>query len=252
MDAGRVPVLEFRGVTVGEPGGPVELADISFMLRAGEILGIAGVEGNGQRVIADLLSGLRNQVSGEVLLFGEEVEVGRPGAAIGAGIAVIPEDRHDSGIVLGMTVAENLMMADPGAFANRGVIDRTAMDAMARGLIERFAIMCTGPDAPMWTLSGGNQQRVVLAREITASTKVLVAAQPTRGLDVGAIEYMTDQLRRVAATGVGILLISSELDEILELADRIAVVFRGQVTGEMERSEATREKIGRLMGGDVT
>jgi len=131
------------------------------------------------------------------------------------------------------------------------VIDRAAMGEMARGLIERFAIMCTGPNAPMWTLSGGNQQRVVLAREITASPKVLVAAQPTRGLDVGAIEYMTDQLRQVASTGVGILLISSELDEILELADRIVVLYRGEMTGEMSRSEATREKIGRLMGGDL-
>jgi simple sugar transport system ATP-binding protein len=103
----------------------------------------------------------------------------------------------------------------------------------------------------MWSLSGGNQQRVVLARELTADPTVLVAAQPTRGLDVGAIEYMTDQLRQAAESGVGILLISSELDEILELADRIVVIFRGQVTGEMARSEATREKIGLLMGGDL-
>jgi simple sugar transport system ATP-binding protein len=103
----------------------------------------------------------------------------------------------------------------------------------------------------MWTLSGGNQQRVVLAREITAAPNVLVAAQPTRGLDVGAIEYMTDQLRQVAASGVGILLISSELDEILELADRIVVIYRGRMIGEMTRSDATREKIGLLMGGDL-
>jgi simple sugar transport system ATP-binding protein len=251
-DTRPAPVLEFRGVTVAESRGFVELEDLSLVLRAGEILGVAGVEGNGQRVIADLLSGLRSQTSGDVLVSGEVIDVGRLGATIRAGVAVIPEDRHDSGIVLGMTVAENLMLADPAAIADRGVIDRAAMGEMARGLIERFAIMCTGPNAPMWTLSGGNQQRVVLAREITASPKVLVAAQPTRGLDVGAIEYMTDQLRQVASTGVGILLISSELDEILELADRIVVLYRGEMTGEMSRFEATREKIGRLMGGDLT
>ena len=149
-----------------------------------------------------------------------------------------------------MTVAENLMLSDPSGLSSRGVIDRAGVDEMSRDLIDRFAIMCTGPDAPMWTLSGGNQQRVVLAREITAAPKVLVAAQPTRGLDVGAIEYVTDQLRQVAASGVGILLISSELDEILELADRIVVIYRGRMTGEMTRSAASREKIGLLMGGD--
>jgi len=212
---------------------------------------MAGVEGNGQRVIADLLSGLRNRSGGEILVNGSVVDVSQPGSAMDAGIAVIPEDRHDSGIVLEMTVAENLMLSDPSGMSSHGVIDGLRREKMAADLIERFAIMCTGPDAPMWTLSGGNQQRVVLAREIAAEPTVLVAAQPTRGLDVGAIEYMTDQLRQAAGSGVGILLISSELDEILELADRILVIYRGQVTGEMTRSEATREKIGRLMGGDI-
>lgn len=248
--AERPPVLEFRHVEVRESGGSMELDDLTFDLGAGEILGVAGVEGNGQRVIADLLSGLRSQSKGEIAVSGVTVDVSRHGATIEAGIAVIPEDRHDSGIVLEMTVAENLMLSDPSGFSSRGVIDRAGVDEMSRDLIDRFAIMCTGPDAPMWTLSGGNQQRVVLAREITAAPKVLVAAQPTRGLDVGAIEYVTDQLRQVAASGVGILLISSELDEILELADRIVVIYRGRMTGEMTRSAASREKIGLLMGGD--
>ena len=248
---GSLPVLEFRNVEVRESGGSLELDDLTFSLGTGEILGMAGVEGNGQRVIADLLSGLRNRSGGEILVNGSVVDVSQPGSAMDAGIAVIPEDRHDSGIVLEMTVAENLMLSDPSGMSSHGVIDGLRREKMAADLIERFAIMCTGPDAPMWTLSGGNQQRVVLAREIAAEPTVLVAAQPTRGLDVGAIEYMTDQLRQAAGSGVGILLISSELDEILELADRILVIYRGQVTGEMTRSEATREKIGRLMGGDI-
>jgi len=245
------PVLEFRKIEVREPGGSMELDDLTFSLKPGEILGLAGVEGNGQRVIADLLSGLRRPSSGEILVDGVEVDVSQAGAALRAGIAVIPEDRHDSGIVLEMSVAENLMLSDQSGMATRGIINGAALAVAASDLIDRFSIMCTGPDALMWTLSGGNQQRVVLAREITADPAVLVAAQPTRGLDVGAIEYMTDQLRRVARSGVGILLISSELDEILELADRIVVIFMGQVTGEMARSEANREKIGRLMGGDL-
>lgn len=245
------PVLEFRNVEVREPGGSMELDDLTFSLGPGEILGLAGVEGNGQRVVADLLSGLRRPSSGEILVDGVEVDVSQAGAALRAGIAVIPEDRHDSGIVLEMSVAENLMLSNQSGVSTRGVIDGAALAAAASDMIDRFSVMCTGPAAPMWTLSGGNQQRVVLAREITADPTVLVAAQPTRGLDVGAIEYMTDQLRQVAGSGVGILLISSELDEILEMADRIVVIFGGQLTGEMVRSEATREKIGRLMGGDL-
>ena len=248
---GHTPVLEFRKVEVREPGGSMELDDLTFSLQAGEILGLAGVEGNGQRVIADLLSGLRRQSSGEILVDGVLVDVGQLGSALRAGVAVIPEDRHDSSVVLEMTVAENLMLSDQSGMSTRGIIDGAALTKASSDLIDRFAIMCTGPDAPMWSLSGGNQQRVVLARELTADPTVLVAAQPTRGLDVGAIEYMTDQLRQAAESGVGILLISSELDEILELADRIVVIFRGQVTGEMARSEATREKIGLLMGGDL-
>ena len=245
------PVLEFRNVEVREPGGSMELDDLTLSLGPGEILGLAGVEGNGQRVVADLLSGLRRPSSGEIFVDGVEVDVSQAGAALRAGIAVIPEDRHDSGIVLEMSVAENLILSNQSGMSTRGIIDGVALAAAASDMIDRFSIMCTGPAAPMWTLSGGNQQRVVLAREITADPTVLVAAQPTRGLDVGAIEYMTDQLRQVAGSGVGILLISSELDEILEMADRIVVIFGGQLTGEMVRSEATREKIGRLMGGDL-
>ena len=245
------PVLEFRNVEVREPGGSMELDDLTLSLGPGEILGLAGVEGNGQRVVADLLSGLRRPSSGEIFVDGVEVDVSQAGAALRAGIAVIPEDRHDSGIVLEMSVAENLILSNQSGMSTRGIIDGVALAAAASDMIDRFSIMCTGPAAPMWTLSGGNQQRVVLAREITADPTVLVAAQPTRGLDVGAIEYMTDQLRQVAGSGVGILLISSELDEILEMADRIVVIFGGQLTGEMVRSEGTREKIGRLMGGDL-
>ena len=246
-----VPALELRHLEVREPGRMPEIDDLTMEVQPGEIFGLAGVEGNGQSVLVDLLSGLRTMSAGEIRVSGTVIDPSRIGVANDAGIAVIPEDRHDSGIVLEMTVAENLMLSDPSRFATSGLIDKTGVREEAQRLIELFDIMCTGPEAPMWTLSGGNQQRVVLARELASEPVVLVAGQPTRGLDVGAIEYMSDRLRRVADSGVGIVLISSELDEIFELADRIAVIYRGQITGLMHRSVATRERVGLLMGGDL-
>ena len=133
----------------------------------------------------------------------------------------------------------------------RGVIDLDQLNDRAASLITEFDISCSGPDAPMWSLSGGNQQRVVLARELSHDPAVLIAAQPTRGLDVGAIEYMTDRLRRVAEDGVAILLISSELEEILDLSHRLAVLFRGGVIGEMDRNSVDLDRLGLLMGGQA-
>ena len=164
------------------------------------------------------------------------------------GVAVIPEDRHESGVVLGMTVAENLLFSNLEEGYSHGLLNKARRDKRAQELIEKFEISCTGPDAPLWSLSGGNQQRVVLARETSDKPIVLVAAQPTRGLDVGAIEYMTQQLRDLAESGVGVLLISSELDEILSLADRVGVIFRGELVASMDRKDADRERLGLLMG----
>jgi simple sugar transport system ATP-binding protein len=169
-----------------------------------------------------------------------------------AGIGVIPEDRHDSGVVLDMTVAENLVLVDQSNVANRGLIDRHVLEAFAIELIEQFGILCSGPHAPMWSLSGGNQQRVVLARELAQHPLVLVAAQPTRGLDVGAIEYMGERLTAAAEAGVAVLLISSELEEILDLSHRIVVMHSGRIVGEMSRADVDIELLGLLMGGAAT
>ena len=168
-----------------------------------------------------------------------------------AGVGVIPEDRHDSGVVLDMSIAENMALIDAPEFRRNGLLRSADLRRRAERLIDDFEISCSGPDAPLSSLSGGNQQRVVLARELSASPSVLVAAQPTRGLDVGAIEYMTDRLRRAAEDGVGILLISSELEEILDLAHRIVVISDGRVIGEMSRAEADLDRIGMLMGGQA-
>ncbi len=242
------PVLQIVDALAGVRSVPI-LDRLSLEVRAGEILGIAGVEGNGQRPLGDLLSSLVPLRSGRVLVDGVEVSTRKPGAMARAGIGVIPEDRHDSGIVLDMSVAENLVMIEPAAFATNGVLDADEMRTRAERLIDEFEIQCSGPDAPLWSLSGGNQQRVVLARELDHHPKVLVAAQPTRGLDVGAIEYMTGRLRDAAAAGVAVLLISSELEEILDLSDRIAVMSRGRIVGEMARGEADLERLGLMMGG---
>jgi simple sugar transport system ATP-binding protein len=243
------PVLAVRGARATGAGGRVLLDGLDVEVRAGEVVGVAGVEGNGQRALVDVLSNLLPLDQGTIEVGGAPVSDRRAGALAAAGVGVIPEDRYDSGCALGMSVAENLFLSRPDRVARRGVLRRSAMRHEAARLIARYAISCAGPDAPMWSLSGGNQQRVVLARELDCGPKVLVASQPTHGLDVGAIEYVTERLRDVAAGGVGVLLISTEIEEILALADRVLVIYRGRIVGEMARAEVDLEQLGILMGG---
>lgn len=241
-------VLAVEGAVLDRHGHRV-LDGLDIDVRLGEIVGVAGVEGNGQVELADVLSSLVALDQGTVIVDGAVVPTGRAGAMGRAGVGMIPEDRHDAGCVLDMTVAENLALGQVGVGTSLRRTDRAAMNADALRLIDDFEIHCSGPDAAFHSLSGGNQQRVVLARELSARPKVLVAAQPTRGLDVGAIEFMGDQLRSAADSGVGVLLISSELDEILHLADRILVMHSGRIVGAMNRADADIERIGLLMGG---
>jgi simple sugar transport system ATP-binding protein len=249
-DAAEAPVvLEVRNAVVTSRDGHRKLDGLSIKVRAGEIVGLAGVEGNGQRQLADVLSSLIHLDEGEVLVSGTAVRTDRPGAIGKAGVAVIPEDRHDSGCVLDLSVAENLSMVDLPSVSTRGVIDRQRLEARAVQLMGEFGISARSPHAPMRSLSGGNQQRVVLARELSTDPIVLVAAQPTRGLDVGAIEYMTERLRAAAADGVGILLISTELEEVLSLAHRICVIHDGKVVDEMMHHETDLERLGLALGG---
>jgi simple sugar transport system ATP-binding protein len=252
VDVEEAPVaLELQDLRLRSRDGRVLLDDLSLQVRRGEVLGVAGVEGNGQRPLADVLSSLIPLDGGRVIVDGLRVSTRSAGAMARAGIGVIPEDRHDSGVVLDMTVEENLFLVDTHRVARRGIIDLNQMRDRSADLIREFDISCSGPDAPMWSLSGGNQQRVVLARELSHDPSVLVAAQPTRGLDVGAIEYMTDRLRRAAEAGVAVLLISSELEEILDLSHRVAVLYRGRVIGEMPREQVDLDRLGLLMGGQA-
>jgi simple sugar transport system ATP-binding protein len=223
---------------------------VSLTVRAGEIVGIAGVEGNGQSELIEAITGLRHPESGEVAVAGQVVS--RPSARrmLDAGVGHIPEDRQRRGLVLEFSIAENIALHDynrPPA-ARFGWLFPRRLIARARALIREFDIRGGGPQTPGGALSGGNQQKVVAAREIARDPKVLVAAQPTRGLDVGAIEYLHRRLIEERDEGRAILLISLELDEVLSLSDRILVMYEGHVVGDHEPG-VTEEEIGLEMLG---
>jgi simple sugar transport system ATP-binding protein len=242
------PALRIRDAVVTKRGVRT-LDHLSLDVYAGEIVGVAGVEGNGQADLVDVLGSLVTLDRGAVEVHGEEIPTGRAGAMNAAGIALIPEDRHASGCVLDLSVAENLWLSRLAAGRALGRVDRGERRRYAEQMIADYGISCAGPDAPFASLSGGNQQRVVLAREMSGRPSVLVAAQPTRGLDVGAIEFMGQRLRAAADDGIAVLLISSELEEILFLADRVVVIHAGSIRGEMPRGDVDIDRIGMLMGG---
>ncbi|MFJ9381358.1 ABC transporter ATP-binding protein [Streptomyces sp. NPDC101455] len=244
------PVLRLAGLTV-ERGGVQVLEGVDLSVGAGEICALYGVEGSGQAMLGEVLSGLVLPTGGTIEIAGREVDVTRPGALGKAGLGIVPEDRHQSGVVLDMSVTENLTMKSLDRFSGRFLLRRRAMAAEARRLVDEFNIVAPSLDAPVRSLSGGNQQRVVLARELSGHTSVLVAAQPTHGLDVGAIEDMYARLRRAAAEGVGVLLISTELEEVMALATWIAVISSGRISGALPVSEATPERLGMLVGGEA-
>jgi simple sugar transport system ATP-binding protein len=243
--------LGLHGLCVRGPDGRVLLDDLCLEVAPGEIVGLYGVEGNGQATLGDLLGGLVEPHAGEVQVSGRTVPLDRVGALHQAGIGVIPEDRHRSGVVLDMSVADNLVMTDLNRVSGRLLLRRGQIRAHAAELVERFAISTPSIDTPLRNLSGGNQQRVVLARELSANPTVLVAAQPTHGLDVGAIEDMYEQLRSAAKLGVAILLISTELEEVMALADRIAVISSGGITGVLDVADASPLRLGMLVGGEA-
>lgn len=244
------PALQIRNAKATDKAGRRLLDSLSLEVRKGEIVGVAGVEGNGQTALDHLLSSLLKLDSGCVEVAGREVPTGVPGAFVKAGVGVVSEDRHDTGCIMDMSLCENLYLSHPkDAVRGYGVMNRAAMSHRAAELIDDYHITASGPDAPMWSLSGGNQQRVVLARELSHKPKVLLASQPTRGLDVGAVEYFLEQFRQAAEDGIAVLLVSHELEEILELAHRIAVIYNGKIVGEMTRQGLDMQRLGMLMGG---
>jgi simple sugar transport system ATP-binding protein len=244
-------VLEMDHVSARGDFGTEALKEVSLAVHAGEVVGIAGVAGNGQRELAEVVAGLRSFTHGSIRYAGERVAAGAPRAVIDRGVAYIPEDRMGTGVSPHLSVTENLIMKSyrRGAPHAGPVLRMRQADAQAVQLMERFDIRAPGPRTPVRQLSGGNVQKVVLARELSSNPRLVVAASPTRGLDVGATEYVDRVLVDAAAGGAGILLISEDLDEIMELSDRIAVLYEGRVVGVVDASHATYEQLGLMMAG---
>ena len=246
--------LRVERLNVRNPKGLLGVKDLSLELRAGEILGICGIDGNGQSELIGALTGLVRPESGRILLEGQDITHLPVKRRTRAGLGHIPEDRHKHGLVLDFRLDENLVLHryDQPPFARLGVLDGAAIRANAERLIGEFDVRCAqGPATPARSMSGGNQQKAILAREIDQSPEVLVVAQPTRGLDVGAIEFVHRRLVAERAKGRAILLVSLELDEILDLSDRIAVLYGGEIVGVVQASETNANELGCLMSGSV-
>ncbi len=245
------PVLEVEGVSAEGDRGTLALHDVTLSVRAGEIVGIAGVAGNGQRELAETIAGIRPRKGGEVRMLGRALRSGDPRSAISRRIAYIPEDRLGTGVAPGLSIASNVVLKSyRGRDVSRGPMLRFgAIRELARRLIEQYDVRTSGPEVPAWQLSGGNLQKVVLGREFSGDPLLLIAAAPTRGLDVAAIATVHSYLRDAAAKGVAVLLLSEDLDEIFVLADRVAVMYEGRIAGERYVATATVEELGLLMAG---
>ena len=244
-------VLEVRDLLVVDETNRPRVDHVSFEVRAGEIVGIAGVQGNGQTEVIEAIVGLRPVESGSISISGKDLTSASPRAVHAAGVAHIPENRQEQGLILDFTVAENVVLDSyyTPEFSHRLSMDWGAARRRAEALIDEYDVRAGGPDALVSTLSGGNQQKLIVAREIDRDLALTIAAQPTRGVDVGSIEHIHQQLVKERDAGSALLLISTELDEIMNLSDRILVMFRGQVVAERTPAETSTTELGLLMAG---
>jgi simple sugar transport system ATP-binding protein len=242
----RVAALRVRDLRAA--GRAVEaLRGVSFEVASGEILGVAGVSGNGQTELVEVLAGMRRPDGGSVLVGGKELAGASPSRVVAAGVGRIPEDRHAS-LVPELSVALNLVLERIDDFRDRGRLDDRRIRAHAEDLISRFSIRAR-PDDRVATLSGGNVQKVLLARVLSRDPRVVVVSQPTRGLDIGATEYVRSELLARREAGAAVLLVSEDLDELLALSDRLIVMYEGRIVGEMRAGEADPDRLGLLMAG---
>ena len=244
-------VLEVEGLTVLDDRRQVAVDGVDLAVRAGEIVTVAGVQGNGQTELVRALTGLAHVISGRVRVGGEDVTGASPRRVLAAGVGHVPEDRQRDGMVSDLTVAENMALDTyfQAPFARGPILDPGRMRKEAARLIRDFDVRTPSPDLPAANLSGGNQQRMIVAREFSRPARLLIASQPTRGLDVGSIQYIHSELVRIRDRGTAVLLVSSDLDEVFALGDRIAVMFRGRILGVFESGALSRERIGLLMAG---
>jgi len=244
-------VLNVENLVALDLRNQIAVDGISFDVRAGEILGVAGVQGNGQTELVEVVTGLRESQSGKITLLGQEITHTTPRRITELGSAHVPEDRQRDGLVLSFSVADNLMLNTyyQKPFTKGVVLQQGAIMEYATRLIEQFDIRTPSANNMASSLSGGNQQKVIVAREFSRPIKFMVASQPTRGLDVGSIEYIHGRILAKRDEGCAVLLVSSELDEIMALADRIAVMYRGKVIDILEAGKVTKEEVGLLMAG---
>lgn len=246
-------ILEVENLRVLDPIGAIAVDNMSFNVHAGEVVGIAGVQGNGQTELVRALTGLLQSVDGNIRLCGQDITRLSPRKITEIGSAHIPEDRQKDGLVLGFPVSDNLVLnmyyLEP--FSKSIWMDQKEILENGNKLVENFDIRTPNVNTPASNLSGGNQQKVIVAREFSRPIKFLVASQPTRGLDVGSIEYIHERLIQKRDEGCAVLLVSTELDEIMQLSDRIAVVYRGKILGILDAKNATKELVGLLMAGII-
>jgi ABC-type uncharacterized transport system ATPase subunit len=245
------PILRVSELQVSDESGGAAVNGISFEVHAGEILGVAGVQGNGQTELVEALTGLRRVTAGEVSILGVPTTKATPRRILELGVAHVPEDRQRDGLVLSYPLVDNLVLNTYylPPFARGFLIDEAALVAAAAERIEQFDVMAAGVFAPASTLSGGNQQKLIIAREFSRPIHLLIASQPTRGLDVGATEYTHQRILEKREQGCAILLVSPELDEVMALSDRIAVMYEGKIMDILPAGEASREELGLLMTG---
>jgi simple sugar transport system ATP-binding protein len=244
-------ILEVEDLHVHDDRHLPAVDGVSFNIRAGEVLGVAGVQGNGQTELVEALTGLRAIEAGLINLLGRDIVGASPRRVRELGSAHVPEDRQRDGLILSFSVADNMVLNtyyEPPFASGIGLrIAKIAETAAER--VERFDVRTPGIQVPVANLSGGNQQKVIVAREFSRPIKLLIASQPTRGLDVGSVEYIHGQILQKRSDGCAVLLVSPELDEVMALSDRIAVMFEGKIIAILPAREATRERLGLLMAG---
>jgi simple sugar transport system ATP-binding protein len=257
LDVNRKPadaknvVLNVQSLSVIDDRNQLAVDDVSFEVRAGEILGLAGVQGNGQTELVEALTGLRSVFEGTIEVNGQQAQNLPPRRITEMGVSHVPEDRQSDGLVLPYPLVDNLALLTyyHSPFSKRGVLQSEKMLESAQRLIENFDIRTPSAETKVGSLSGGNQQKVIVAREFDRNSMLVIASQPTRGLDVGSIEYIHKRLVEKRDAGAAVLLASTELDEILQLSDRIAVMYRGKIVAIIRGEEATKEQLGLLMAG---
>lgn len=244
-------VVSLRGLTLARDAHTNVISDITFDVHEGEIFGIAGVDGNGQNELVECLTGAKHATSGSAMYEGKDLSKETTRQIMASGVSHIPADRHKAGLILGMHLTENFILQDyyTPKFGKGAFLNNRAVDEYSNELIKRFGVKTPSRFEYAGSLSGGNQQKVIVARELSREPKFLIAMHPTRGLDVGAIEYIHSEIMRIRDEGKAVLLVSTELEEIMKLSDRIGVLFEGRLMGIVNPHEATVEEIGLMMGG---